>query len=216
MNNDRPDVRMSRKERERERTRRDILDAALKIFAQAGYHQANMGDVARESGFSTGALYNYFQNKEDIYVSLVRRVFGEMESQFFVALQQPRSFREGLQQYLDTVGEFSERNIVAFRFMMAAEAQPPVACKELHADMIAGFFRMIEALSELMELGIAEGALREQDPQNAAHALMALTGHFLRGWVMTQSEDPPRPIQQFMEMVQTYFLYGAAVPGEDT
>ncbi len=215
MPDDRPDIRLSRKERERERTRRDILDAALQVFGQAGYHQACMEDVAREAGFSTGALYNYFRNKEDIFVSLVRRVFGELESQFTSALEKPGSFHDGLQQFLDTVAEFSEHNIVAFRFMMAAEAQPPVASEQLHKDMIGGFFRMIDALSGLMERGIDEGALREQDPNIAAHAMMALLGHFLRGWVMSQAEDPPRPVQEFMEMVRTHFLYGAAVPIED-
>ena len=43
-----------------------IIEAAAKVFAEKGYHQATMDDVAKELGVSKGALYSYFKSKEDI------------------------------------------------------------------------------------------------------------------------------------------------------
>ena len=43
-----------------------IIEAAAKVFAQKGYHQTTMDDVAKELGVSKGALYSYFKSKEDL------------------------------------------------------------------------------------------------------------------------------------------------------
>src|SRR4051794_31577342 len=46
--------------------RRQILDAASKVFAELGYHNAGIADIAREVGAGHGTFYRYFANKRDI------------------------------------------------------------------------------------------------------------------------------------------------------
>ncbi len=48
----------------------DILDAAVKTFARTGFHRTRIADIAREAGVADGTVYIYFENKEDILVSL--------------------------------------------------------------------------------------------------------------------------------------------------
>jgi len=47
-----------------------ILDAAVKTFSQSGYHRTRVADIAREAGVADGTVYIYFENKEDILISL--------------------------------------------------------------------------------------------------------------------------------------------------
>ena len=54
---------LSLKDRTSELRRAHILAAALKLFAERGYHRATIRDVAREGGISDGTIYNYFENK---------------------------------------------------------------------------------------------------------------------------------------------------------
>ena len=54
----------------------EILDAALKIFAQKGFAAARMDDIAKESGVTKGTIYLYFENKEAVFKSLVRESVG--------------------------------------------------------------------------------------------------------------------------------------------
>ena len=49
-----------------ESRRNQIIDAAVKCFAQKGFHQTSMQDIVSESGFSPGAIYLYFKSKEEI------------------------------------------------------------------------------------------------------------------------------------------------------
>jgi TetR/AcrR family fatty acid metabolism transcriptional regulator len=50
--------------------RERIMNAAIASFAQQGYHQATIADVAREAGVAAGTIYLYFKNKDDLLVSI--------------------------------------------------------------------------------------------------------------------------------------------------
>ena len=59
-----------RKRREREYRRRQITDAARKVFSSKGFSKTTMEDIAREAELSPGTLYLYFRNKDELYASL--------------------------------------------------------------------------------------------------------------------------------------------------
>jgi len=71
------------KEKEEEFRRNEILKVALGVFSEKGYHATKMSDIAKFCGMSVGSLYNIFQNKEELYISLfeakVQEVFHEVE-----------------------------------------------------------------------------------------------------------------------------------------
>jgi AcrR family transcriptional regulator len=46
-----------------------IVDAALRVFAEKGYHDATMQDVVRRSGLSVGAIYTYFRSKDELFLA---------------------------------------------------------------------------------------------------------------------------------------------------
>src|SRR5271169_712788 len=48
-----------------------ILNAAAEIFASEGYHHASISDICKNAGISNGALYKYFKNKEDMFLSII-------------------------------------------------------------------------------------------------------------------------------------------------
>lgn len=60
------------------RTRIHILDCARRVFARAGYVTLRMSDVAEEAGVSMGALYRYFQNKDDLFDNLIGDIHEEL------------------------------------------------------------------------------------------------------------------------------------------
>lgn len=56
----------------RQETRRRITDAAAEVFAEQGYDAATLDDVAAAAGFSKGAVYSNFRDKEELFLSLMR------------------------------------------------------------------------------------------------------------------------------------------------
>lgn len=55
-----------------------ILDAALRVFSKRGYHDTRLDDIAVEAGFSKAALYNYYKDKEAIFLSLAIREYEHL------------------------------------------------------------------------------------------------------------------------------------------
>lgn len=54
------------------RAKKRIVDAAIQVFAEKGYHQAKMTDIAKELGVSKGTIYQYFKSKEDLFKAVVQ------------------------------------------------------------------------------------------------------------------------------------------------
>jgi AcrR family transcriptional regulator len=64
--------------RKKARTRRVIADAAARLFADRGYEQVAVSDVAREAEVSEQTIYNYFQTKEQLVTDRDEQVQGEL------------------------------------------------------------------------------------------------------------------------------------------
>lgn len=68
--------RMTQAER-REETREHVLAAAAKVFAKRGFHGASLDAIAEEAGFSRGAVYYNFADKEELFLDLLDRRCAE-------------------------------------------------------------------------------------------------------------------------------------------
>ena len=55
----------------KEERKSQIMDAAMKVFTQKGYANARVDDIVRASGLSKGAIYHHYEDKEDIFLSLI-------------------------------------------------------------------------------------------------------------------------------------------------
>ena len=62
---------------------KQIIDAAVIVIAENGYHQAQVSKIAKQAGVADGTIYLYFKNKEDILIS----VFNEKMAVFVESLQ---------------------------------------------------------------------------------------------------------------------------------
>ncbi|HXQ62346.1 MAG TPA: TetR/AcrR family transcriptional regulator [Acidimicrobiales bacterium] len=58
-------------ERRRQQTREYLLEAAARVFAERGFHGASLDQVAAAAGFTKGAVYSNFKNKEDLFLALL-------------------------------------------------------------------------------------------------------------------------------------------------
>ncbi len=70
-----------------ENTRARIIDAARKLFAEKGYQQTTVIEIAQEAGLSEAAMYEYFKGKEELLLTVpdmwVNELLAEMEDQLF-------------------------------------------------------------------------------------------------------------------------------------
>ena len=69
------------------RRRRQIVDAAVRLFIEKGFHKTTTREIARESGISTGLLYEYVSTKEDVLYLVCDAIHAEVEAAVHEAVQ---------------------------------------------------------------------------------------------------------------------------------
>jgi len=78
------ETRLTRKERERQRRKEEILVAASNLFSAKGFHNVSMQEIARASEFAVGTLYNFFESKDALFDEMERvcseRIIGGLSS----------------------------------------------------------------------------------------------------------------------------------------
>jgi AcrR family transcriptional regulator len=62
--------RRSRRDERKEETRTDLIAAAAVVFARHGFHGASLDEIAREAGYTTGAIYWHFSGKDDLFLAV--------------------------------------------------------------------------------------------------------------------------------------------------
>ena len=109
---------MTRKEREREFKKKEILSAAVKLFAEKGYEYTTLDDIAEAAEFGKGTLYNYFQNKEDLYLAILEDIFGTFLSNLKEISETTNSFRDFIYKFTKNVMKFYLDNQAAFMLLV--------------------------------------------------------------------------------------------------
>ncbi|MFQ5960035.1 MAG: TetR/AcrR family transcriptional regulator [Candidatus Methylomirabilales bacterium] len=82
---------------DKDRKRREILQAAMRVFARDGYHRAKMEAVAEEAGIGKGTVYEYFKSKTELFLVLHDHMLGELKDFYtkeLAGIQQPAAMLE--------------------------------------------------------------------------------------------------------------------------
>jgi AcrR family transcriptional regulator len=160
----RPDVSAERKNH--------ILNTAEDVFAQRGFDEARMDDIAERSGLSKGAIYWYFKKKDDIIAALLDRVFRRSIDSMRVAAARPT----GVLDRLALIGEQTSRDYESMsRLMPLALEFYAVALrqKKVRRHLAVMYDEMLAILVPLIEEGVRNGELDDVDPRQAATLLLA-------------------------------------------
>ncbi|GGZ32791.1 hypothetical protein GCM10007049_27980 [Echinicola pacifica] len=67
---------------ERQKKEKEILTAAIQLFAIKGYYSTKMDEVAKRAKMSKGLIYFYYKNKEDLYMAVTKKAFEELKELF--------------------------------------------------------------------------------------------------------------------------------------
>lgn len=154
-----------------EARRRQIREAAFRVFLEKGYQRARVQDIAAASGISTGTFYLYYRDKRDLFMDTIDELIQDTVSGLEeVAAREGdpiKAAAELARFYIDNYGYFS--GIINQLRGLMASAEPSARDKfiSLHNRMADPIVRELRAAAE------REG-IREVDPELLARALMGM------------------------------------------
>ena len=122
-----------------------ILDAAAQVLIEVGYDKANTNRIAEKSGFSVGTLYQYFDDKEDVYKELITHELGKVAAAVHAARVHP-SLRETLADNLSGVLQVLGNDPLLVKALGQLIASPFHEIRAaVRADTVAGVIRLLDA-----------------------------------------------------------------------
>jgi len=184
--------RPSRREREKLRQRQEMLAAALDLFAEKGYHNVSMHEIAEKAEFAIGTLYTIFQNKEDLYKALVLEECDRFEEAIGQAIETPDDDILKLRNYVRTKGEMFRRNLPFIRLFLAESKGASFNIRAgLDEALRKRYYAFMERLASVFEHAIANKRIREiAPPYHLAVALDSVVDAFLLLWMEAPQRHP--------------------------
>lgn len=166
-----------------EERRRQILDAAIKVFSEAGFDKARMDDIVTESGLSKGTLYWYFDSKDAIITAILENIFEGEIFHLQGLVGTPKSATERLGIFMNsTIAEFGR---MVQTLPLTFEFYAMALRNDVVREAMRGYFdAYIKILVPIIEQGIQSGEFRKVDAFESAIALGALMEGTILLWVI--------------------------------
>ena len=180
--------------------RRQLLDAAVRVFARKGFHASRVGDIAEEAGVAHGLLYHYFKSKDEV----LQAVFQENWSLLVARIASVEETGEPAADQLRHISAIVLRTWLHLPDVVRVVVQEFGRSPEL-AERIGELTLPIDALQRVIARGIESGEFRRDiDPTFAATVVYGSIDELLTGWVLGRlpagEEDVAKAEQTLFEV----------------
>lgn len=180
-----------------------ILDAAVAVFAERGFHSSRVSDIAARADVADGTIYLYFKNKEEILMAAINSAFDAFMKYARTEIAAIPSPVDKLRRlaflHLQAMGE--NRNM-AIVFQMELRQSVRFLEAFSHHQMVEYFGLVRECIREGQERGIFRPELHEKI---AANCFFGALDEMVTSWVLA---DEDYPLAQAAESVSNIILQG--------
>ena len=179
----RDDRQHQRRSARREANRAEILDAAELVFGRDGLHNGSMRAIAAESGFSTAAIYLFFENRQELVSETITRRGDELMALLATTVVKSADPLMALHAIVDVTLDFftTQQNFRRMlRHMRGGLAIVGPSLSEFSSSPMEDRFSAAQKLlTEVVASGQSEGAIRPADPRAIAHLYMVLVNEYV-------------------------------------
>jgi AcrR family transcriptional regulator len=193
-----------RRARERERRRQQIIVAAKRVFVNKGFGSATMDDIAKEAELSSGTLYLYFKNKNELYASMTLRVLQYL----FIRLEHLHNEKgltaqekiEQLKTALMDVYEFDPLILKNLFHLQSSEVFQHLSAELLQEIRDLGR-KALGKMASIFQQGIREGVCIDRKPDAMADIVWCLFSGIVLWETSKDAVDQDRDVvNQTLEM----------------
>jgi AcrR family transcriptional regulator len=194
-----------------EERREDILDAAVRIFADRGIGSATIADITRAAGVAKGTFYLYFDSREQLVWALKERMVDEILAHASSLYEQVG--RQDWWALVDTFGESYVDFMLEHRDMVHVMAQEQISL-ESDPPFSDCYQKIHEMLTAGLRAGIEAGVFSSPDPELTARLLHhAIDGIMVHALLYEPEVDRDRLVAAIRDLLKRAV---APMPAADT
>ena len=174
----------------RNKTRRAIMDAGLKLFAQKGYHGTSVADIAKEAGISKGHAYNYFKSKSELAEAILFQV-ADILNYYFELFKEEKDSKKLLKAMISLTFKHLKENEEFWRLYISFALQ-----LEVSEQMKELFFKVEEEF--IAELARLLGKLGIKNAKTEAYLLGAIFDGVSIDYLLNKENYPLARIEKLL------------------
>lgn len=201
--------REQRRQLHQELSRTQLLDAAEEVFGAKGFHDTTLKEIAELAEFSVGSVYSFFENKDDLFLSVFARRGAEFMPGMQEAAESGADAPAQLHALVDyEVGFFRRHPHFGRLYLRASSSSLPGVELPLSKATAENFERAMELQAGVFRRGQEAGALRDGDPHVLGRLLSGLVASFQSTDPAVVGEDPDRerlPLADLHDIVERAF-----------
>ena len=195
---------LSRREREHEAHRRELLEAAERVFVREGYHGATVDEIAQEAEFAVGTLYNFFEGKENLYVLVIEKIAQNFTGQFEQQVLSIEDPEEAIASLIALRLTHFEDHQGFFRIFFEASPGSRLDPAGALPENCTGLYeRYIEAVIEIFRRGVSQRVFDESDPLYLTLCLEGIVNAFVAYW---SKREPTESLAVRVDKMKREFL----------
>lgn len=180
-----------------------IIEAAVTVIAEHGYHNAQVSRIAKEAKVADGTIYLYFENKDDILISLFEEKMGQFIETCRERIAEADTLEEKLYVLVKThLSQLaSNPKLARVTQIELRQSNPEVSMAIM--EVVKHYFDLID---EVIVMGIEEGAFRPDiDKRIARMMIFGTLDEAVSSWVMKQCKYD---LVSSVDPIHNLFLYG--------
>ncbi|MGB3260192.1 TetR/AcrR family transcriptional regulator [Paenisporosarcina sp.] len=165
---------------------KQIIDAAVVVIAENGYHQAQVSKIAKQAGVADGTIYLYFKNKEDILISVFQEKMGLFVENLKVIISDGSTSSEKLLKMVE-----NHFRVLATDHHLAIVTQLELrqSNKEIRMKINEVLKEYLMLLDDILIEGLENGEFQEElDIRLARHMVFGTIDETITTWVMNEQK----------------------------
>ncbi|MEW5874817.1 MAG: TetR/AcrR family transcriptional regulator [Candidatus Zixiibacteriota bacterium] len=201
----------SRKERERQSRRLEIVHAARTVFARHGFNSATLEEIAERAEFGKGTLYNYFDSKDDLFTAVMDDLFHDVRAIAEEVTVNGGALEETLLDYATRLIDYYRENYPFCRLLMREWLHTEPEAVDRRVAQVQRRVRDVAApLAQFFRRATRNGEMHRGDPDIRANLFVGLIHHY---YMHVAAPNPPtsrRAVSAHARLVVSLFLNGVA------
>ncbi len=175
-------ARNNSKNNSKEHTRVRIINSAKKLFSEQGYQKTTIVDISRQAGLSEAALYEYFQGKEDLLLTIpdlwVSELLQDLDDQLFGSQGAVNKLRKYLWWYLRRVEQAPLDAKIVYLFLKTN-------ANFLNTEVYANVKKLYAYLIDIFQEGQKNGEMKpDLNPRIARDIFVGTMDHIITRWLL--------------------------------
>jgi TetR/AcrR family transcriptional regulator len=166
-------TKLSRKEREKLGHRKEILEAALSLFSNKGFHNVSMQEIADKSEFGIGTLYTFFESKEQLFVELMKAGIERFHQLLIPILESNQEEEKKLSEFIQSHVDLMESNIEFIRLYISQYGRAAIARPVIEDESIDLKKILLKKLEIIIRNGMQKKIFRRVHPEIVALSFLA-------------------------------------------